>query len=209
MEPASVTQSRLMGALLVEHAMITEEQLEQALARQDESGERLGEILVAEFGVSRLQLAGVLAEQWTGGEKDGGKPALELVEPLTPAEVRIRRPLGELLVERGLVTAAQLKAVLDLQRKTGTRIGEILVEQGLITLSDLSRRSGGTGVPAGGCSHRRTTAVAEHRADAVGSGSGLVGRRPRGRRRPRGTTSGGGANCGWDAVAGGSPSRRL
>ena len=138
MEPASVTQSRLMGALLVEHALVTEQQLEQALARQDESGERLGEILVAEFGVSRLQLAGVLAEQWTGNEKDGGKPALELVEPLTPAEVRIRRPLGELLVERGLVTAAQLKAVLELQRKTGTRIGEILVEQGLITLSDLS-----------------------------------------------------------------------
>ena len=138
MEAHSVTQSRLMGALLVEKELITDEQLEQALARQDESGDRLGEILVAEFGVSRLQLAGVLTEQWAGSEKDGRRPALELVEPLTPAEVRIRRPLGELLVERGLVTAAQLEAVLDRQRKTGARVGEILVEQGVITLSDLA-----------------------------------------------------------------------
>ena len=70
-------------------------------------------------------------------------------------------------------------------------------------------RSGGARVPAGGCSHRRPTPVAQHRADAVGLGSGVVGRRPRGRRRPRGATSGGGANHRWDAVAGGSPSRRL
>ena len=74
-----------------------------------------------------------------GGKREQRqRPALELVEPLTPAEVRIRRPLGELLVERGLVTAAQLDAVLELQRKTGARIGEILVEQGVITLPDLA-----------------------------------------------------------------------
>ena len=71
MEADSVTQSRLIGALLVEKELITDEQLELALARQDESGDRLGEILVAEFGVSRLELAGVLTEQWAGSENNG------------------------------------------------------------------------------------------------------------------------------------------
>ena len=160
-----------MGALLVEKELITDEQLELALARQDESGDRLGEILVAEFGVSRLSAGGCAHRGVAGGEKQRTAGPLELVEPLTPAEVRIRRPLGELLVERGLVTAAQLEAVLELQRKTGARIGEILVEQGVITLPDLADVSGGLQVSAGGRTFRRPPQPSHERrsADRIGS----------------------------------------
>ena len=60
------------------------------------------------------------------------------VEPLTPAEVQIRRPLGEIFVELGFISSDQLDAALDTQRETGARIGEILVEQGSLTRLDLA-----------------------------------------------------------------------
>jgi hypothetical protein len=44
-----------------------------------------------------------------------------------------RRPIGEFLVERGLVTTEQLAAALADQRQSGKRLGEILVERGAIT----------------------------------------------------------------------------
>ena len=57
---------------------------------------------------------------------------------LTPADVRLRRPIGEIFVELGFITADQLEAALVVQRRTGARIGEILVEQGSLTRLDLA-----------------------------------------------------------------------
>ncbi len=144
MEAATVIQSRLIGAILVEKNLITGEQLERALQLQAETGERLGEIVVAEFGVPRLELASVLAEQWAELEKAEREAAKVVerpvapVEPLTPAEAQIRRPLGEIFVELGFISSDQLDAALDTQRESGARIGEILVEQGSLTRLDLA-----------------------------------------------------------------------
>ena len=144
MEASTAIQSRLIGAILVEKNLITGEQLERALQLQAETGERLGEIVVAEFGVARLELASVLAEQWAELEKvereDVAAPdrPVAAVEPLTPAEVHIRRPIGEIFVELGFISSDQLDAALDAQRETGARIGEILVEQGSLTRLDLA-----------------------------------------------------------------------
>ncbi len=149
MEASELIQSERIGAILVEKNLITDEQLERALALQQESGQRLGEIVVAEFGVPRLEVAGVLAEQWAGVEKpepDAPKP----IEPLTPAEVHLRRPLGELLVMRGFITPDQLDAALEEQRKSGARIGEILVERGAVSRLDLAAALSDYGSPAGG-----------------------------------------------------------
>ena len=44
-----------------------------------------------------------------------------------------RRRLGDIFVERGLITGEQLGEALDQQRKTGDKLGEILVELGFIT----------------------------------------------------------------------------
>ena len=73
MSEASVLQARLVGALFVERGLLTDEQLEHALQLQSDSGELLGEILVNEFGISRIalrdlalkgQLPGVRKSSW-------------------------------------------------------------------------------------------------------------------------------------------------
>ncbi len=45
--------------------------------------------------------------------------------------------IGDLLVERGLLTTNQLQAVLEEQTRTGLRLGQILLTKGLISESDL------------------------------------------------------------------------
>ena len=59
-------------------------------------------------------------------------------QPLTPAEVQLRRPIGEIFVELGFITQGQLEGALAVQKTTGARIGEILVEQGSLTRLDLA-----------------------------------------------------------------------
>jgi len=53
--------------------------------------------------------------------------------------VDFRRPLGSLLVERGLITAAQLEQALAAQQESGWRLGEILVSRGWLSLAALHR----------------------------------------------------------------------
>ncbi len=55
---------RRIGTILVEWRLISQEQLSQALTEQEETGRLLGEILVTSYGVSRVDLADALAEQW-------------------------------------------------------------------------------------------------------------------------------------------------
>ena len=54
-----------MGQLFVESGRLTSEQLESALEQQRETGEPLGEILVARNHISRIDLAAALSKQWT------------------------------------------------------------------------------------------------------------------------------------------------
>jgi type IV pilus assembly protein PilB len=49
------------------------------------------------------------------------------------------RPLGELLVDRGLIVADELQAALAEQQRSGRKLGEILVAQSSITGSQLAR----------------------------------------------------------------------
>jgi hypothetical protein len=48
------------------------------------------------------------------------------------------RPLGELFVNRGLISEAELETALAEQAATGKRLGEILVERGLVSGPDLT-----------------------------------------------------------------------
>jgi hypothetical protein len=159
MEASTAVSSRLIGAFFVEKGLVTQEQLELALQKQEASGERLGEIIVAEFGVSRLELASVLAEQWAEFERDNkarevqAGPAVPPTAPdpaptvhaddpsdtaAVPVEPQLRRPIGEIFLERGFVTADDLDRALDVQRETGTRLGEVLVGQGSLSRLDLA-----------------------------------------------------------------------
>jgi hypothetical protein len=55
---------RKLGDIFVERGLITEEQLQEALAQQRETGGKLGEVLVDLGFVTRVALAGVIGEQW-------------------------------------------------------------------------------------------------------------------------------------------------
>jgi DNA repair exonuclease SbcCD ATPase subunit len=143
--------ARLIGAIFVEKGLITDAQLAEALEQQRETGERVGEILVSRFGVSRLALASALAEQWAEFERpaadepsgDSAEGDLEAVSaewpsPAPAAPVRPRRPIGEIFLERGQVTDEQLDAALAEQAESGRRLGEILVEQGVVSRLELA-----------------------------------------------------------------------
>jgi chromosome segregation ATPase len=139
---ASVVQARLVGALFVDRGLLTPEQLERALELQAERGELLGEVLVAEFGISRVELASVLAEQWAELEQHpepsgDGDDAVgsETPDSVPPAE---RRRIGEIFVERGFVTETDLAWALEAQKESGKPIGELLIERGRLSRLDLA-----------------------------------------------------------------------
>ena len=48
-------------------------------------------------------------------------------------ESAAKRRLGDIIVERGLITEAQLAQALEAQRDSGAKLGEVLVELGFIT----------------------------------------------------------------------------
>ena len=120
-------QSRLIGALFVERGLVSESQVRVALEIQRETGQQLGQILVERFGVSRKELASVVAQQWA---KLGGSAG--------PEDNASWRRLGEIFVERGFVTQEELDGALERQRQTGERLGEALVAQGVISKFELA-----------------------------------------------------------------------
>ena len=53
--------------------------------------------------------------------------------PTTAELVRHRRRLGDLLVERGMITPAELESAMTRQRDTGVRLGQALIADGRLT----------------------------------------------------------------------------
>ena len=85
------SREQALGALLTRHGIITEEQLEQALAEKEQSGGRIGDILVGHGWATSADLAHVLAEQYS----------LDFVEILeTPIEPDVIKLLSERFVRR-------------------------------------------------------------------------------------------------------------
>jgi len=98
--------SRLIGALFVERGLVSESQIRIALEIQNETGQQLGQILVERFGVSRKELASVVAEQWA---KLGGSSG--------PEDAASWRRLGDIFVDRGFVSEDELNEALARQRE--------------------------------------------------------------------------------------------
>lgn len=119
--------SRLIGALFVERGLISETQLAVALEMQQETGKQLGQILVERFGVPRKEVANAVAEQWA-----------QLGHIVEDGQTAARRRLGEIFVERGFVSEAELEQALRRQQETGERLGEALVAEGVISKFELA-----------------------------------------------------------------------
>ena len=137
---ASLFPWRQLGALLADEGLLTDTELELALEEQRRTGRLLGQIVVDRGYLSAFSLARVLSAQHGVDlqvpEADP-EPAAQLAEvPST------WRPLGRLLVEKGLITQTDLVEALVQQNDTNGRLGEILVERGAITGSDLAHALG-------------------------------------------------------------------
>jgi type IV pilus assembly protein PilB len=56
-----------------------------------------------------------------------------------PLKKIVNKLLGELLIERQVITSEQLEEALDIQKKKGGLIGEILVEKGFAKEEDIAQ----------------------------------------------------------------------
>jgi hypothetical protein len=121
---------RPLGAILVERGLIDETQLEKALAAQRREGRTLGEILVERGWVSPFGLVTALASQHgLALSVDEGADAADAAAAGTAEPRGGWKPLGRLLIERGLLTEVQLKQALAEQQRSGRRLGDILISR--------------------------------------------------------------------------------
>jgi hypothetical protein len=119
---------RPLGRLLVEMGALSAEQLEHILAIQRHDGGRLGEIVVGRSLISPLALVTALAQQKKGVRTTRRGPSEK--DPSW-------KPLGRLLIERNRISEIQLQQALADQREDGGFLGEILFERGWITAAEL------------------------------------------------------------------------
>jgi hypothetical protein len=108
-------ERQLLGALLVQAGQVTPPQLEQAVAEQQRSGEKLGEVFTRLGILTDPQLKALLNFQNNQG--------ISSVSPLR---------LGKLLVATGHITGEQLENALYQQSLSNKKLGEILVEAGYV-----------------------------------------------------------------------------
>src|ERR1041384_681899 len=94
--------SSLIGQRLIESGLLTEEQLEEALRLQSETGLLLGEVC--------------LLKNWLSYEK---------LKECLPS---LRSKLGDRLLSLGYITMDNLWLAILEQRHTGERLGEILIK---------------------------------------------------------------------------------
>jgi hypothetical protein len=128
---------RPLGEHLVERGFIVAGELEAALAEQQRSGRKLGEILVAHGALTGSQLTRVLVGQAGLRVEDAQADTVAAAAPPETIEAEPWRPLGRVLVDRGALAEAELEEALTLQRESGRRLGEVLVERGYVTAQAL------------------------------------------------------------------------
>ncbi len=108
---------RRFGDFLISLGLVTRGQVDQALALQPLTGNRVGESLLSLGFLTREQLQRALSL----AVRDGDTGVLE------------RPPLGEVLQGLRYITQPQLDEALAAQQKSGRRLGELLVEHGALT----------------------------------------------------------------------------
>jgi 3-deoxy-D-manno-octulosonate 8-phosphate phosphatase KdsC-like HAD superfamily phosphatase len=119
----SAAKKRL-GDIVVERKLITSQQLDEALAVQRANGGKLGEILVDLGFLTRVALAGVIAEQWDSMRltQGGQKAAVAPVAPAgSPAEAALRERVDALTAE----LAARDQRIAQLDATISALLGQL------------------------------------------------------------------------------------
>jgi hypothetical protein len=143
MDTSRESHWRRLGGLLVVDGLIEEPDLEYALAVQRQKGGLLGEILVSLGFVSTSDILTALGSQHgVNVEMAMRRREQRFRVPPPPAKHKGGtpwRPLGRLLVDKGLLTESGLERALVDQRATGRLLGEIVVSRGWVSAEDLAR----------------------------------------------------------------------
>jgi len=144
----------MLGQILLQHGQVLEEHLQQATRMQRLNSMRLGECLIKIGAVTRQQVDDALsyqascrrARQKLGAEAEEAEPvsegsAAEETQQAPPSGMQAVGEvlLGEILVEQGVTTRAQLDWALSVQRSTGQRIGEALVQLGVASWEQIEQ----------------------------------------------------------------------
>lgn len=135
----------MLGQILLQRGQILEEHIHQAVKVQRATSARIGDVFVKIGACSRAQVADALSHQ----------AALRRVrENLSESSTeKISKPdtrgtglklvgeamLGEILVERNVITRRQLERALEYQKLNGARIGEALVQLGATTIEQIEQ----------------------------------------------------------------------
>lgn len=116
------TGRKALGEILLGLKKVDQKTLDAALVDQKRLNVRLGEVLVQKGILTQKELEYALALQ---RGQDPNAPILA------------RKKLGDLLLETGKLSPAQLQAALHQQQLSQKKIGEILIEMGFVTQKDL------------------------------------------------------------------------
>jgi type IV pilus assembly protein PilB len=101
-----------IGEILLAQGLISQDVLDVAMEEHKKTGTSLGTVLVQMGHITQETLESVLGLQ------------LELTGQ--------RKRLGEILVDQGFMTDAQIQECLDEQKRTGKQIGKLFIEKGFI-----------------------------------------------------------------------------
>jgi hypothetical protein len=134
-----------LGELLVERGLVRPEDVQLALEIQEQTGQLLGEILLSRNLIAPSDVARALGDQheirirqlrWERDHSLETPP--DPKHPPAGADASYR-PLGQVLLDRGLVTEDGLMRALREQKHNGKLLGEILVGRRWLTAEDIER----------------------------------------------------------------------
>lgn len=128
-------QPRLLGEILIESGLITEEQLRGAVQDQRARTEeiKLGDLLVQKGLLNPTQLFEALEVQISRRGAGGDEAVADMRSEFVQKSL-----IGEILVEMGLIRDQDLRVALDEQKdRPGTKIGGILLQMGVVDTDSL------------------------------------------------------------------------
>lgn len=114
---------KLIGQVILESGVITQEQLDKALEHQKKWGGKIGEILIENGYLTNDRLTDYLNLQIFVNSSANWTLRDEKNENL----------LGEIMLAANVITRGQLGEALNLQEKRGGRVGQILIDMGYIS----------------------------------------------------------------------------
>jgi hypothetical protein len=135
----------MLGQILLQRGHILEEHIHQAIKVQRTTQMRIGDIFVKIGACSRAQVADALGYQASirRVRENLGEPLGEKLGKTDTRGIGLKlvgeAMLGEILIERGIITRSQLERALDVQRQTGARIGEALVQLGATSMEQIEQ----------------------------------------------------------------------